>query len=928
MAELPSGTVTFLFSDVEGSTQLLERHGPAMGSALARHHELFAQIISVHQGAIFETVGDAVYAAFERPSDAVAAAVDAHLELASEDWGPIGRLAVRIAVHTGEVELRGDHYFGPALFRTARLQALGYGEQTLISGTTAALVRDALPVGTSLRDLGTHRLKDLGEPERVFMPIHPRLRDVFPPPKSLDLHPNNLPVQLSSFVGRTDELVTVEALIDQHRLVTLTGAGGSGKTRLALQAAGEVIDVFRDGVFLVELAPVRDTSLVASTIASTLGVKERPGGSTAEALTDFLALWQGLLVVDNFEQIVEAAPLVADLLSQCANLKVLATSRAPLRVRGEYEHVVLPLEVPDLSRQPTLESLNHSAAVQLFVERARQANEDFAVTEENARAIAEICVRLDGLPLAIELAAARVKLLGPVAMLARFEQRLPVLNEGARDLPERQRTLTRTILWSYDLLTEETQHVFVRLSVFVGSFTLDAAVAVCELESSLAVLDAVSALADESLLREVASPTGETRWHMLETVREFALDAAGQDAKYGQIRANHAAFYCDLAVEAEPFVRRSDPSWLRRLDADYENVRTALDWALGRDPQGVGLRLSASLWRYWSLRGRVIEGRRWVEMMLASHSEMSGTLRASALVAAGVLAEDHGDMVAAELRLQEALALFRRQNDSAGMAWCYDNLGKVAVFRGDTHSAARRLLRGLVLASRSHAEMTKSSLLANLSLVAYECGDTQRGDDLVHEALDQFRALGDYRAAGIALGNLGWVTGAMRGDVPGAMRLLEESAAAFDQIEAADYKAWALGLMAQVYVVANDHESARRVLIESAKLIKAQVNRTDQADAIDAWGSVLSAEGLLVPAIRLWGTAQAIRESQGGGGMSVEFAARSRGMEKVRDAVGAKRFARAFHEGRGIDFADAYDVALATSQKANRKAAGGLSAPD
>lgn len=450
MAGLPSGTVTFLFSDVEGSTQLLERHGAAMGSALARHHELFEQVVEGHGGTIFETVGDAVYAAFTDAGAAATAALDAQRALASEDWGPIGRMAVRIAIHTGTVERRGDHYFGPALFRVARLQALASGEQTLLSGVTAGLAGEALPTGASLRDLGTHRLKDLGEPEQVYQLMHPELRPEFPAVKSLDSHPHNLPLQLSSFVGREAEVAELAQLRAQHRLVTLLGPGGIGKTRLALQVAADVLDAVPDGVFFVDLAPVRDPELVPGAVATSLGLRAQPSEPIIRTLAQHLSSKTLLLVLDNLEQLLPvAAVTVTELLTEAPGLSVLATSRVPLRIRGEREYAV-----PSLAAgAPGSLDAAPPPAVVLFVERARAIGAELVIDAQTGPLIADICMRLDGLPLAIELAATRLRLLSLGALRDRLRDRLPLLTGGARDLPERQQTLRAAIAWSEDLLT-------------------------------------------------------------------------------------------------------------------------------------------------------------------------------------------------------------------------------------------------------------------------------------------------------------------------------------------------------------------------------------------------------------------------------------------------------------------------------------------
>ena len=545
MADLPTGTVTFLFTDIEGSTTRWEQHREAMQAALARHDAILRQAIEAHGGQVFKTVGDAFYAVFATAPDALQAAITAQQTLQAEPWPEaLAPVLVRMALHTGAAEQREGDYFGPPLNRIARLLAAGHGGQILLSMATHGLIRDQRPPGVELRDLGEHRLKDLTMPEHIFQVVAPTLPSGFPPLKTLDVRPSNLPMQRSPLIGREREVAAVAALLrrDDVGLVTLLGPGGVGKTRLSLQVAVDLLDDFKDGVWFVNLAPITDPALVPSTIAQTLGVKEAGGEPLPETLKAYLREKRLLLLLDNFEQVVAAAPLVADLLASARHLKVLITSREVLHLYGEHEYPVPPLALPDLKHLPPLDYLSQYAAVALFIQRAQAIKPDFQVTNANAPAVAEICARLDGLPLAIELAAVRVRLFPPEALLGRLEHRLKALAGGARDLPARQQTLRGTIDWSYQLLDPAEQTLFARLGVFVGGCTLEAAEAVCNPDGALPleVLDALTSLVDKSLLRQHGDRTStldsEPRFGMFETVREYALERLAASGEENLVR--------------------------------------------------------------------------------------------------------------------------------------------------------------------------------------------------------------------------------------------------------------------------------------------------------------------------------------------------------------------------------------------------------
>jgi predicted ATPase/class 3 adenylate cyclase len=598
VANPPTGTLTFLFTDIEGSTKLWEHDAPAMQVALTRHDEILRSTIEERGGYVFKTVGDAFCCAFTTATEALDAALEIQRTLCDEEWQETEPLRVRMALHTGAAQERDGDYFGPPVNRVARLLSAAHGGQVLLSLPTQELVRDQLPGGTTLRDLGEHRLKDLFRPERVFQLLAAGLPSEFLPLRTLEAYRNNLPLQPTPLVGREKEVSEVRDLLQrgETRLLTLTGPGGIGKTRLALQAAADLLDDFPDGTFFAPLATLSEAELFLAAVAETLGVREIGEQPLDETLKDYLHERCMLLLLDNFEQVLGAAPAVSGLLAEAQGVKVLATSRAPLGLYGEHEFPVPPLSMPDLKRPPPLESLTQYEAVGLFVERARALKPDFKVTNESAPAVAEICVRLDGLPLAIELAAARIKMLPPKAMLHRLGSRLKFLTRGARDLPERQRTLRATIEWSFALLDEGEQVLFGRLAVFSGGRTLEAIEAICDAEGDLGVdaFEGVSSLVDKSLLRQEEGPDGEPRFYMLETIHEFAREKLQGSGEAEEIKRTHAEYFLTLAEEAYPdFKGANQLQWLERLEAEHDNMRAALTWALERKEAEVALRLGA-----------------------------------------------------------------------------------------------------------------------------------------------------------------------------------------------------------------------------------------------------------------------------------------------------------------------------------------------
>ncbi len=784
MSELPRGTVTFLFTDIEGSTRLWRDHRQAMEQAYARHDAILREAISAHRGVVYKVIGDALQVAFTSAPEAVAAALDAQFMLDLEPWPLSEPLRVRMALHAGAVDPEPDgDYRSPVLNRLGRLLGAGHGGQVLLSQATFELARDHLPPGVGLKDLGEHRLKDLFRPEHAWQLVHPDLPEYFPPLATLDVLSHNLPLQPTPLVGREQEVAAVTLLLrrDDIRLLTLTGPGGVGKTRLALQVAADLLDNFPDGSWFVDLAPLTDATLVPSAIATVLGVREEGSQSLEKRLQAFLQGKCLLLVLDNLEHVLEAAPLVARILPAAPAIKVLATSRSRLQLRGEMEHPVPPLALPDLTRLPAPDVLSQYEAVRLFVQRASEVKAGFTVTNANAPAVAAICHRLDGLPLAIELAAARVKLLPPESLLTKLDQRLRVLTGGARDLPERQRTLRGAIAWSHDLLPPTEQILLRRLAVFTGGAGFEATEAVANAEGALDVFEELASLVDKSLVRQIEHPDDEPRFTMLETVREFASEQLAITGEEEVVRAAHAGWFLALAEEAAPRLNGPEQAeWLHRLARDQDNFRAALHWAITGHPEEA-LRLTAALWWMWELSSQFAEGEMWLNEALRVGANVSNAAHARNTIGAGFFAIRHRDFARAHQLLNSGVTAARAAGDDEGVALGLVFLGGVLGEQEEGAGAWSVYEQALTLYHALNLPWGIGGTLNNMGCLAAMQGDLDRAVDCFTEALALHQERGSPQGAAHASSNLGEIA-LEKGDVSQAARWYQRAFAIIQAI--------------------------------------------------------------------------------------------------------------------------------------------------
>ena len=953
MAEAPTGTITFLFTDIEGSTKLWEQHPDAMRQAVARHEAILHDATDAHEGYVFKKVGDAFCVAFARATDGLATALEAQRALQAEPWA-IGPLRVRMALYTGEAEERGGDYFGPPLNRCARILSAGHGGQVLLAQGAAEVVRDLLPEGAGLTALGQHRLRDLTRPEDLYQLTRPDLPSDFPPLRSLQAFAHNLPTQLTSFIGREEEMEEVKRLLGTTHLLTLTGTGGAGKTRLALQVGADLLDEYPDGVWLVELAALSEPSLVPQAALSALGLREEPQRALTDTLTDALRPKALLLILDNCEHLVGACAALSDrLLRACPQVRVVATSREALRAEGESVWRVpsLASPEPELGGGPLAERLTQYSAARLFVERALAASPGFRVTAGNAPAIAELCRRLDGVPLALELAAARASVLSAEQILERLGDRFRLLTGGRRTALPRQQTLRAAVEWSYDLLRDAERRLFTRMSVFASGFTLEAAEAVGvggEVGAG-GVLDLLTELVHKSLV-VVRDQGSGGRYHILETLRAYGMEHAAEHGDPEQLHRRHAEFFLDFAERARPeLLGPNQVAWFRRVENDHDNLRTALAWGLRADTD-LALRLANALAGFWDLRCHWSEAQQWFAQCLDRSPDAAPTLRSAALGSAGLLAcrrgdyeqaealseealclsgevglelvaaaalntlamvaQRRGDYATARVRFDEAIGLRRRVGDEAGAARALANLGLAADERGDVATARACYEEALEVSRRLGDRSATANTLANLALLVQQTGDLDAAMGLQEESLGLLRDLGNRMGIGVVLGNLGLIAEA-QGELNRARALHAEALATLEQVGAGRDIAVSLRNLAGVVQEQGALGEADALYHRALEAAVQAGDKRVATGCLEGLATLRSQEGRAERAARLFGAAEAQRAFLGLSLVSLGHELYERHVDAARAALREEAFQAAWDAGKAMSLEEVVEYALA-----------------
>ena len=919
MSELPTGTVTFLFTDIEGSTQLWERYPEAMKTALANHDALLREAIESHNGQIIKTTGDGAHAVFVTALDGITTAITAqrmfkNSELMKSLEFP---LRVRMGLHTGEAELRAGDYYGPALNRAARIMSLGNGGQVLISSTTADLIREHLDPDTTLLDLGEQTLRGMIRPERIYQAVAPDLPQNFPPLKSSATALNNLPTQLTSFIGREHELAEAKQKLENARLLTLIGPGGTGKTRLSLQLATGVLPTFSDGVWIVELAPLAEPALILQSIASVFSVRAQVGMPLKDIVTDYLRAKNLLLIFDNCEHLIEAcAQLAEHFLRTSPNIKIIVSSREALGINGETVYRVPSLSLPEQA-EASREALAGYESIQLFVDRAQAANPKFDLTEKNAASVAQICRRLDGIPLALELAAARVTVFSAEQIALRLDDRFKLLTGGSRTALPRQQTLRALIDWSYDMLAREERALLRRLSVFAGGWTFEAAEALC---SDLDVLNLLTQLINKSLVT-VDDHNDETRYRLLETVRQYARDKLLESGEVTQIRNLHLEYFVKFAETAGPQIDSPEVfGWIPRLEAEYDNFRTAFEWSLDNHIE-YALRLVGEMAYFWFRHGHGAEGIQWANDALARADQLPKLadpaaarqlllVHTKALQALSFLAYSQGDNINAFKAGDRCIAFARQLGDKRILAIALSFSGSAMLFSGDFVNGQARIEEAVKITRETREKYGLGVALGMLAQVAViKDHDFEAASKYEQESLALISESGNPWMSIMTLFGTG--RGAMfRGDFIAARECFAKCLPLFKEmgdVHRANMIYSELAHMDRKEGHLQEAESAyRKTILDWQKL----GHRAAIAHQLESFGFIARAREQAERAARLFGAAEILRERVNIPMSPPERLEYEREVADLRAGMDESSFKNIWAEGRALTMEQAIDYAL------------------
>lgn len=926
-----SGVVTLLFTDIERSTRLWEQEGERMSRALAQHDALSRKAVEGNQGVVVKMTGDGMYAAFGDPADALNATVLLQQSLADLAASNHVALRVRAGLHLGIVEQRDGDLFGNPVNRAARIMKAAHGGQVLLSQAVVDHVQERLPPSISLRDLGAVRLRDLATSEHVYQLLHPKLRQDFPALRSLEATPNNLPQQVTSFIGRERELADAKRLLEETRLLTLLGMGGLGKTRLSLQIAADMLEKYPDGVWFVDLAPIRDPALVPKVAAQVLGIHEEPGKPLTQTVCAHVKEHKLLLVLDNCEHLVGACASLADaLLRHAPEVRIVATSREGLHIRGEQTYPVLPLAVPD--RKADVATLLRSDAVQLFVERARLQKPDFSVTERDAPAVAELCARLEGIPLALELAAARLRSLSVSDINARLHDRFKLLTSGSRVALERQQTLRALVSWSYDLLRENEQMLLDRLSVFAAGFDLQAAEAVCGAEpiAQEDVLDLVTSLVEKSLVMVDQRDAG-SRYGLLETIREFAHEHL-RTKRYGMsgtvrelanerlqdrddvaaTAARHCDYYLGIAKSARTKLDGPEQAeWTRRLETDLDNLRAAIALALsGAVDPVIAVKFEVALMRFRMLRGYSTEARNNLRAALALPVLQGPTVaRAHALYVGGALAMNQSDYAEATAKLSECLEIRRGLGNARETAAALSTLSTLYLQRGDLPRALAYEEEAIGIFRELGDGIGEAIGLLNLGDISLRQADPDAARSLFEQCLGMARSIKHHELESECERNLGELDlGA--GNLQAAQTRFERSLRICQETEDKRGEAIALWALGRTDAAGGDLSSARKRLSESMLALHAFEMNAELLDCLEDHARLLQQVGQFANAVRAFAAAATFREAFGVARSGHRDADKQASLQAARDALGESAFEAAWSTGKTWALDEAVDRTL------------------